>query len=138
MYMYILYFDIIEELIVYYSPISEGRQTGRRLESNVSQIPMIRGGVHLTAPAYLPNVILKEMTATEEQFYAPPGRSASRGYDYGGDRYASRRPRTATARVGETDPERRWAARERAEPAAGPEARGRPASGPRRAALIYV
>lgn len=49
--------------------ISEGRQSGRRLKSNVSQIPMIRGGVHLTAPAYLPNTILKEMTATEEQFY---------------------------------------------------------------------
>ena len=49
--------------------ISEGRLEGRRLETNGSQTPMIRGGIHLTAPAFLPNAILKEMTATEEQFY---------------------------------------------------------------------
>ena len=66
--------------------------------------------------------------ANEEQFYAPPGRSASRGYDYGGDRYASRRPRTATARVGETDPERRWAARGSREAPAQPARRERPQS----------
>ena len=34
--------------------------------------------------------------ANEEQFYAPPGRSASRGYDYGGDRHARRPAATAT------------------------------------------
>ena len=37
--------------------------------SNTSGPPMIRGGIHLTAPAFLPASILKEMTATEEQFY---------------------------------------------------------------------
>ena len=66
--------------------------------------------------------------AAEGQFYAPPGRSAWRGYDYGGDRYASRRPRTATARVGETDPERRWAARGSREAPAQPARRERPQS----------
>ena len=63
--------------------------------------------------------------------YAPPARSSSRGYEYGADRYASRRPRTATARVGagEDDAERRWAARgSRDAPAAAAPRRERPQS----------
>ena len=40
------------------------------VERNTSgPTPMIRGGIHLTAPAFLSTAMLKEMTATEEQFY---------------------------------------------------------------------
>ena len=56
--------------------VRSGRRAGRRMwereweERNTSGLsPMIRGGTHLTAPAFLPAAILKEMTATEEQFY---------------------------------------------------------------------
>ena len=37
--------------------------------NNSATTPMVRGGIHLTAPAFLPTAMLKEMTATEEQFY---------------------------------------------------------------------
>ena len=58
--------------------ISSGRRPGRRMwererereDRNTSRLtPMVRGGLHLTAPAFLPSALLKEMTATEEQFY---------------------------------------------------------------------
>ena len=52
--------------------VSSGRRAGRREweDRNTSgTTPIIRGGVHLTAPAFLPTALLKEMTATEEQFY---------------------------------------------------------------------
>ena len=55
--------------------ISSGRRPGRRMwerereDRNSSRPPMVRGGLHLTAPAFLPSALLKEMTATEEQFY---------------------------------------------------------------------
>ena len=56
--------------------VRSGRRAGRRMwerkweDRNTSGLtPMIRGGIHLTAPAFLPSAILKELTATEEQFY---------------------------------------------------------------------
>ena len=57
--------------------VRSGRRWGRRMlasdwenrSNNSGLTPMIRGGIHLTAPAFLPSAILKEMTATEEQFY---------------------------------------------------------------------
>ena len=55
--------------------ITSGRRPGRRMwerereDRNSSRPPMVRGGLHLTAPAFLPSALLKEMTATEEQFY---------------------------------------------------------------------
>ena len=54
--------------------VRSGRRAGGRWEErNTSGLtPMVRGGIHLTAPAFLPTAILKEMTATEDQFY--PGR----------------------------------------------------------------
>ena len=60
--------------------IRSGRRWGGRMlvsaweerNNNSGLTPMIRGGIHLTATAFLPTAILKELTATEEQFY--PGR----------------------------------------------------------------
>ena len=30
----------------------------------------VEGGIHLTSPAFLPNALLKELTATEDQYYS--------------------------------------------------------------------
>ena len=59
----------VQPTVYKFEAVLEGRQGGRRLEINGSRTPVVRGGVHLTAPAFLPTAILKEMTATEEQFY---------------------------------------------------------------------
>ena len=59
----------IQPTIYKFEAIQEGREGGRRLERKGNNTPVVRGGVHLTSPAFIPNSILKEMTATEEQFY---------------------------------------------------------------------
>ena len=59
----------IQPTIYNFEAIQEGREGGRRLERRGNYTPVVRGGVHLTSPAFIPNSILKEMTATEEQFY---------------------------------------------------------------------
>ena len=30
----------------------------------------VEGGIHLTSPAFVPNALLKELTATEDQYYS--------------------------------------------------------------------
>ena len=67
----------VQPTIYTWEAVRSRRRWGRRMlasdwenRNNTSGLtPMIRGGIHLTAPAFLPTAILKEMTATEEQFY---------------------------------------------------------------------
>merc|ERR1719468_1108685 len=65
----------MQPTIYRWAAIAQGREAGQRLgcneaESDHSCGHSLRGGVHLTNGAFLPNTILKEFTATEENYYA--------------------------------------------------------------------
>ena len=52
--------------------IRSGKHIGKRLLVDFPEMPVekyISGGIHLTNPAFMPQALLKELTATEDNFY---------------------------------------------------------------------